>query len=40
MGVRVPGWKNGDNELVIGNDAAEDAFQANGADFVGLRVYN
>lgn len=40
LGVLVTGWKNGDNELVIGNDAAEDAFQANGADFVGLRVYD
>lgn len=40
LGVLVPGWKNGDNELVIGNDAADDSFQANGADFVGLRVYD
>ena len=40
LGVLIDGWKDGDNELVVGNDAGSNAFQSWGADFVGLRVFD
>jgi alpha-galactosidase len=40
LGILVDGWKDGDNELIIGNDVAGEVFQSYGADFVGLRLYN
>ncbi|KAJ6076029.1 hypothetical protein N7499_008010 [Penicillium canescens] len=40
LGIVVDGWKNGDNEVIIGNVAAGNVFQSYGADFVGLRLYN
>jgi alpha-galactosidase len=38
IGVLVNGWKDGDNEIVIGNEGGEAGFQSYGPDFVGLRV--
>ena len=38
LGVLVDGWKNGDNVVVVGNDAGSNAFQSWGADFVGFRA--
>ncbi|OJJ33267.1 hypothetical protein ASPWEDRAFT_43343 [Aspergillus wentii DTO 134E9] len=38
LGVLVDGWKDGDNEVVIGNVNGEKGSQAYGADFVGLRI--
>ncbi|KAE8149494.1 glycoside hydrolase superfamily [Aspergillus avenaceus] len=39
FGVVVDGWKDGDNEIVVGNVGGEYGFQAFGADFVGVRVF-
>ncbi|KAF7590236.1 hypothetical protein BBP40_003120 [Aspergillus hancockii] len=38
IGLLVDGWKDGDNEVVIGNERGETGFQSYGPDFVGLRV--
>jgi alpha-galactosidase len=40
LGVLIDGWKDGDNEVVVGNEAGSNAFQTWGADFVGLRVFD
>lgn len=40
LGLSVTGWKDGDNIVVVGNEAGDDAFQSYGADFVGLRVFD
>lgn len=40
LGVLVGGWKDGDNEVVVGNVAGNDAFESWGADFVGFRVFD
>lgn len=40
LGILVEGWKNGVNDVVIGNDVAGDVSQTYGADFVGLRLYD
>ncbi|KAJ5958929.1 uncharacterized protein N7479_006079 [Penicillium vulpinum] len=40
LGVLVDGWKNGPNDVVIGNEVSGDVFQTYGADFVGLHVYD
>lgn len=40
MGVLTEGWKNGNNEVVIGNVGGEQGFESYGADFVGLKVYS
>lgn len=39
-GVLVPGWRDGENEVVVSNQDGELGVQPLGADFVGLRVYN
>lgn len=39
LGVLTDGWRDGDNEVVIGNVGVEDGFETYGADFVGLMVY-
>jgi alpha-galactosidase len=39
LGVLVGGWKEGDNEVVIGNAGGEKGVQSLGADFVGLKVF-
>lgn len=39
LGVLVHGWKQGDNEVVVGNVGGETGVQALGADFVGLKVF-
>lgn len=39
-GVLIPGWKDGENEVVVSNEGGELGVQPLGADFVGLRVYN
>jgi alpha-galactosidase len=39
LGVLVDGWKEGDNEVVIGNAGGEKGVQSLGADFVGLKVF-
>ncbi|KAH0293483.1 putative alpha-galactosidase [Aureobasidium namibiae CBS 147.97] len=39
LGVLVHGWKEGDNEVVIGNVGGEKGVQSLGADFVGLKVF-
>ncbi|PWY93859.1 hypothetical protein BO94DRAFT_458288 [Aspergillus sclerotioniger CBS 115572] len=38
LGLLTSGWKEGLNEVVIGNVGGEDGFQSYGADFVGVRV--
>ena len=40
LGLLVDGWKNGDNDVVIGNEGIVDGFTSWAADFVGLRVYD
>jgi alpha-galactosidase len=40
LGVLVDGWKNGNNEVVVANEAGSDVFQSWGADFVGFRVFD
>lgn len=40
LGILTDGWKNGPNELVIGNEVVGDVSQTYGADFVGLRLYD
>ncbi|KAJ5288242.1 hypothetical protein N7478_003928 [Penicillium angulare] len=40
LGVLIDGWTTGDNAVVVGNEAGNDAFQTWGADFVGLRVFD
>nr|Q0CVX4.2 RecName: Full=Probable alpha-galactosidase D; AltName: Full=Melibiase D; Flags: Precursor [Aspergillus terreus NIH2624] len=40
LGVSVDGWKEGDNEVVVGNVNGEKGFQPYAADFVGLRVFD
>ena len=40
LGILVDGWKNGPNEVVIGNEVGGDVSQTYGADFVGLRLYD
>lgn len=37
--VEVDGWKEGSNEVVIGNRGGEAGLQRAGADFVGMDVY-
>ncbi|CAD0081630.1 unnamed protein product [Aureobasidium vineae] len=39
LGVLVDGWKEGDNEVVVGNVGGEKGVQSLGADFVGLKVF-
>ncbi|THY23498.1 putative alpha-galactosidase D [Aureobasidium pullulans] len=39
LGVLVDGWKQGDNEVVIGNLGGVKGVQPLGADFVGLKVF-
>ena len=39
FGVLTNGWKNGENQVVIGNVGGEDGVQLFGADFVGLRFF-
>lgn len=39
LGVLTSGWKDGDNEVVLGNVGGEKGFQSYAADFVGLRVF-
>jgi alpha-galactosidase len=39
LGVLVGGWKEGDNEVVVGNAGGEKGVQSLGADFVGLKVF-
>ena len=39
LGVLVGGWKEGDNEVVIGNMGGEKGVQSLGADFVALKVF-
>jgi alpha-galactosidase len=39
LGVLVAGWKQGDNDIVVGNLGGEVGVQSFGADFVGLRVF-
>ncbi|KAJ6111464.1 hypothetical protein N7523_007525 [Penicillium sp. IBT 18751x] len=39
LGLLLPGWKDGDNELVLGNDAAVDVSQTYAPDVVGVRVF-
>ncbi|KAF7617600.1 hypothetical protein AFLA_006516 [Aspergillus flavus NRRL3357] len=38
IGVLTEGWKDGDNDVVIGNEGGESGFTSYGPDFVGLRV--
>ena len=38
IGVLTGGWKDGDNDVVIGNEGGENGFTSYGPDFVGLRV--
>ncbi|KAK1140988.1 hypothetical protein N8T08_009734 [Aspergillus melleus] len=40
MGVLTDGWKDGDNDIVIGNVGGEQGVESYGADFVGLTVYS
>lgn len=40
LGLVVSGWKEGSNDVVIGNEVAGDVSQTYGADFVGLRLYD
>lgn len=40
LGLLVGGWKSGENVVVVGNEAGDDAFQSYGADFVGLKVFD
>lgn len=40
LGILVDGWKNGSNEVVIGNDVEGDVSQTYGPDFVGLQFYD
>ncbi|CAG7934823.1 unnamed protein product [Penicillium nalgiovense] len=40
LGILIDGWKNGPNDLVIGNEVAGDVSQTYGADFVGLHLYD
>lgn len=37
--VEVDGWKEGSNEVVIGNKGGDNGLQRLGADFVGMDVY-
>lgn len=39
LGVLLSGWKEGDNEVVIGNEGGGKGVQSLGADFVGLKVF-
>ncbi|KAJ5296403.1 phenolpthiocerol synthesis polyketide synthase ppsB [Penicillium atrosanguineum] len=39
LGLLLPGWKNGNNTLVLGNDAAVDVSQTYAPDIVGMRVF-
>lgn len=39
-GLLVPGWKDGENEIVVGNVDGQLGVQPAGADFVGIRVFN
>ena len=39
LGLLLPGWKNGNNTLVLGNDAAVDVSQTYAPDIVGVRVF-
>jgi alpha-galactosidase len=39
LGVLIDGWKEGDNEVLVGNAGGEKGVQSLGADFVGLRVF-
>ncbi|PYI11963.1 putative alpha-galactosidase D [Aspergillus sclerotiicarbonarius CBS 121057] len=38
LGLLTTGWKEGSNEVVIGNVGGDEGFQSYGADFVGVRV--
>ncbi|RMZ39382.1 hypothetical protein AFCA_006538 [Aspergillus flavus] len=38
IGVLTEGWKDGENDVVIGNEGGESGFTSYGPDFVGLRV--
>ncbi|KAE8316128.1 putative alpha-galactosidase D [Aspergillus transmontanensis] len=38
IGVLTEGWKDGDNDVIIGNEGGESGFTSYGPDFVGLRV--
>lgn len=40
LGILVDGWKDGDNDLVVGNAAAAGSFQSYGPDFVGVRFFD
>ncbi|KAF9882865.1 hypothetical protein FE257_004951 [Aspergillus nanangensis] len=40
LGVLTSGWKDGENEVVIGNVGGEKGFQALAPDFVGMRIYD
>jgi alpha-galactosidase len=40
LGILIDGWKNGSNDVVIGNEVGGDVSQTYGADFVGLRLYD
>lgn len=38
LGLLTSGWKEGLNEVVVGNVGGDEGFQSYGADFVGIRV--
>jgi alpha-galactosidase len=40
LGMAVDGWRDGANRVVIGNEGGADGFEAFGADFVGLKLYD
>ncbi|CAG7926366.1 unnamed protein product [Penicillium olsonii] len=40
LGILLDGFKDGSNEVVIGNDVSGEVSQTYGADFVGLRFYD
>ena len=40
LGLLLDGWKEGENQVVIGNEGGEKGSQLFGADFVGVRVFD
>ena len=40
LGILLDGFKDGSNEVVIGNDVSGEVSQTYGADFVGLRFFD
>ena len=40
LGLLLDGWKEGENQVVIGNEGGEKGSQRFGADFVGVRVFD